>query len=124
LNPDSQLVFEGMKKGRPLSDMTFTEFLRTAGLGDKATAHGFRSSFKNWCSEAKAVRDEVSEAALAHTMKDRVKAAYLRIDFLEERKLLMASWAAYCQCGGRTSSNHDRKQPHISGTSVIRLHAT
>ena len=124
LNPDSQLVFEGMKKGRPLSDMTFTKFLRTAGLSKIATAHGFRSSFKNWCSEAQKTRDEVSEAALAHTIKDRVKAAYLRTDFLEERKLLMEDWATYCQCGGRTKRPDDRRQSREGGTGVIRLRAS
>ena len=97
LNPDSQLVFEGTKSGRPLSDMTFTKLLRDAGLGERATAHGFRSAFKNWCSEAAKVRDEVSEAALAHTIKDRVKAAYLRTDFFEDRKSLMQAWSTYCQ---------------------------
>ena len=101
LNPDSQLVFEGTKRGRPLSDMTFTKLLRDAGLGEKATAHGFRSAFKNWCSEAAKARDEVSEAALAHTIKDRVKAAYLRTDFFEERKLLMEAWSTHCQSRGR-----------------------
>src|SRR4249919_3003833 len=77
--------------------MTFTKLLRDAGLGARATAHGFRSAFKNWCSEAAKVRDEVSEAALAHTVKDRVKAAYLRTDFLEDRKSLMQAWANHCQ---------------------------
>jgi integrase len=47
LNPDGVLVFEGTKKGRPLSDMTLTKLLRDVGLGERATAHGFRSSFKN-----------------------------------------------------------------------------
>ena len=97
LNPDGQLVFEGTKRGRPLSDMTFTKLLRDAGLGKKATAHGFRSAFKNWCSESEKARDEVSEAALAHTIKDRVKAAYLRTDFFEERKSLMEFWSTFCQ---------------------------
>lgn len=94
---DGQLVFEGTKRGRPLSDMTFTKLLRDAGLGKKATAHGFRSAFKNWCSESEKARDEVSEAALAHTIKDRVKAAYLRTDFFEERKSLMEFWSTFCQ---------------------------
>jgi integrase len=101
LNPDGQLVFEGTKRGRPLSDMTLTKFLRNGGLGEAATAHGFRSAFKNWCSETAKARDEVSEAALAHTIKDRVKAAYLRTDFFEERKSLMEAWSAHCQSRGR-----------------------
>ena len=111
LNPDGTLVFEGTKQGRPLSDMTFTKLLRDAGLGESATAHGFRSSFKDWCSERAHVPDEVSEAALAHTIKDRVKAAYLRTDFFDERRSLMEAWATHCQ-SGRTSSSS--RELHIS----------
>ena len=76
--------------------MTFTKVLRDMGLGDEATPHGMRSAFKVWCAEVAKVRDEVSEAALAHTIPEMVRAAYLRTDFLEERKALMAAWAKYC----------------------------
>jgi integrase len=111
LNSDGMLVFEGMKRRQPLSDMTFTKLLRDAGLGDRATAHGFRSAFKNWCSESARARDEVSEAALAHTIKDRVKAAYLRTDFFEERKLLMEAWSAHCQSRSLKLSRNADTQP-------------
>jgi integrase len=50
--------------GLPLSDKTLTKVLRDARLNGRATAHGFRSSFKDWCAEVAKVRDEVSEAAL------------------------------------------------------------
>ena len=93
---------------QPLSDMTFTKLLRDAGLGDRATAHGFRSAFKNWCSESAKVRDEVSEAALAHTVKDRVKAAYLRTDFFEERKLLMDASHQLAALPGKTRGRGQR----------------
>jgi integrase len=86
------------KKGEPLSDMTFTKLLRDQDLADRASAHGFRSSFKDWCAEVAKARDEVSEAALAHVVPNKVKAAYLRTKFLEERRQLMDEWAAHC-CG-------------------------
>ncbi len=107
LNPDSVLVFDGSKCGRPLSDMTFTKVLRNSGLGERATAHGFRSSFKNWCSETARVADEVSEAALAHQTKDRVKAAYLRTDFLDVRKSLMLAWEAHCLFGQTSPASRE-----------------
>ena len=66
----------------PLSDMTLTKVLRDAGLDGKATPHGFRSSFKDWSAEVSKARDEVSEAALAHTIPDKVRVAYLRTRFL------------------------------------------
>jgi len=94
-NPESDLVFPGAKPGRPLSDMTLTKVLRSAGLGGRATAHGFRSSFKDWCAEIAQVRDEVSEAALAHKIPNKVRAAYLRTSFLDERRAIMQRWADY-----------------------------
>jgi integrase len=76
--------------------MTFTKVLRDLGFADRATSHGFRSSFKNWCAEVQRVRDDVSEACLAHRVRDRVKAAYLHTDFLTERRSLMAAWSEHC----------------------------
>ena len=111
LNPDGTLVFEGTKRARPLSDMTFTKLLRDAGLGEIATAHGFRSTFKTWCAEVGNVPDDMSEAALAHTIRDRVKAAYLRTDFLEERRPHMEAWAAHCLAEPISSSG---RKPHIA----------
>jgi integrase len=93
--PCSDLIFPGTKLGSALSDMTFTKVLRDIGYAGEATPHGMRSAFKDWCAEVAKVRDEVSEAALAHTIPQKVRAAYLRTNFLEERKKLMASWAEY-----------------------------
>jgi len=97
-NPSSSsdFIFPGLKAGSPLSDMTFTKVLRDLGLGGEATPHGMRSAFKTWCAEVTRVRDELSEAALAHTIPEKVRAAYLRTDFFEERKVLMIAWAKYC----------------------------
>jgi integrase len=95
LNPRSELLFPGGSASK-LSDMTFTKVLRDMGLADRATAHGFRSAFKDWCAEAAKVADEISEAALAHTVSGRVRAAYLRTRFAQERVQLMACWAAFC----------------------------
>jgi integrase len=93
--PKSELVFPGTKPGLPLSNMTLTKVLRDAGLDGKATTHGFRSSFKDWSAEVAKARDEVSEAALAHRIPDKVRAAYLRTRFLDERRELMKRWASY-----------------------------
>jgi integrase len=92
--PDSALVFPGTK-GQILSDMTLTKRLRDMGLGDTATVHGFRSSFKDYCAEH-SIRDEVSEAALAHIDKNQVRAAYLRTNFFEQRVDVMTKWEAFC----------------------------
>ncbi len=88
---DGPLVFPGTK-GQPLSDNTLSKLMRDAGLA--GTPHGFRSAFKDWASEA-GVRDEVSEAALAHSDPDKVRAAYRRTRFLRERVELMERWACH-----------------------------
>ncbi len=97
VHPPADLVFPGLNENTPLSDMMFTKVLRDLGYGDQATPHGMRSAFKVWCAEVGKVRDEVSEAALAHTVAEKVRAAYLRTDFLQERKTLMAAWAKFCE---------------------------
>jgi integrase len=94
--PASHLIFPGTKLDSALSNMTFTKVLRDMGYAAEATPHGMRSAFKVWCAEVAKVRDEVSEAALAHTVPGKARAAYLRTNFLEERKELMSAWGAYC----------------------------
>jgi integrase len=91
------LIFPG-RGGRPLTDRGVA---RAGGLEPLATAHGFRSSFKVWAAEVARVADEVSEAALAHADKDKVRAAYLRTAFLDERRALMQAWADYLQARRR-----------------------
>lgn len=100
--PRSQLVFPS-KGGVPLSDMTLTKVLRDEEVA--ATPHGFRSSFKVWSSERAKVPHEVSEAALAHSLGTKVVAAYLRTDFLDERRPLMTAWADYCLGALRTDAS-------------------
>jgi hypothetical protein len=65
------------------------------GYNSRATAHGFRTSFKVWAAEKAKVRDEVSEAALAHKIPEKVRAAYLRTQFFDERRPLMEKWAEH-----------------------------
>ncbi|MGE3710655.1 MAG: tyrosine-type recombinase/integrase, partial [Hyphomicrobiaceae bacterium] len=99
LGRKSDLVFPGTDDDVPLSDMTLTKALRDMDIADRATVHGFRSSFKMWAAEVAKVRDEVSEAALAHVIPDKVRAAYLRSDFLDERRRLMQQWVEHARGG-------------------------
>jgi integrase len=78
----------------PLSNMTLTAVLRRLGRGD-LTAHGFRSTFRDWVAEVTMHPTEVAEMALAHAVGDRVEAAYRRGDLFEKRRRLMDDWAAY-----------------------------
>lgn len=92
------LVFHGLKRGKPLSDMTLLKVLRD--MDQPYTVHGFRSAFRDWVAEETIVSGEIAEAALAHAIPNRVEAAYRRTDFLEKRRKLMESWSQYC--GGGT----------------------
>ncbi len=89
------LIFPGAKQGRPLSDMSLTAVLRRMGRDD-LTVQGFRSTFRDWAAECTDTPREVAEAALAHTLSDKVEAAYRRSDLFEKRGVLMTEWATYC----------------------------
>ncbi|MGM0584942.1 MAG: tyrosine-type recombinase/integrase [Pseudomonadota bacterium] len=93
LDDGSGLVFPGTRRGRPLSDMTLSKLLREQGI--KAHVHGFRTSFKTWAQEQTNFPNEVSEAALAHVVKDKAEAAYARSDLFAKRRKLMSEWADY-----------------------------
>ncbi len=78
-----------------LSDMTLRSVLRTTGLADRATVHGFRTSFRTWTMERTDTPWEVAEAALAHRLGGAVAQAYARSDLFETRRVLMQRWADY-----------------------------
>ena len=94
---ESGLVFPSGKNGKPLSDMVYTAMLRRLEI--PAVAHGFRSSFKKWCLEAKDPDSTwlPSEAALAHNLGNSTQEAYIQhTDLLEVRRPLMEEWAEFC----------------------------
>jgi integrase len=90
-----ELVFTGHKPGRPLSGMALEMLLRRMKVDD-VTVHGFRSAFRDWAAECTNFTNEVCEAALAHTVANKVEAAYRRGDLFEKRRKLMDAWAAFC----------------------------
>lgn len=92
--PKSELVFPSNRsKAGGLSDMALTMVLRR--LKVEATAHGFRSTFRGWCSEETDFPGEVAEMALAHAIGSKVEAAYRRGKLLEKRRELMDAWATF-----------------------------
>jgi integrase len=94
LSADSTYVFPGRSAAKPLSNMVFLMALRRMKFD--ITAHGFRSSFRDWASEQTNFPHAVCEAALAHSVQNKVEAAYNRTDLFEKRRELMAAWAKYC----------------------------
>lgn len=88
-------IFPGAAENRPLSSMAMLMLLRRMKRAD-LTVHGFRSAFRDWTEEATNTPHAVAEAALAHTIGDKVEAAYRRGDLFAKRAKLMADWAEFC----------------------------
>ena len=88
----SGLVFPSAT-GKVMSDSTISKLLRENDVG--AVPHGMRSTFRDWSSEYARVPREVTEAALAHVVKDATEAAYSRSTMFERRAVLMQQWADY-----------------------------
>ena len=76
-----------------IHDSAFVQLLKRLRID--GTAHGFRSSFRDWAGECTSTPREVCEAALAHTIKNNAEAAYARSDLFEKRCALMDAWARY-----------------------------
>lgn len=88
----TDLVFPA-PRGGVLSDMTLVAVTRRMEVA--AVPHGFRSTFRDWCSERTSCPREVAQMALAHTIGDKVEAAYRRGDLFEKRRSMMSKWAAF-----------------------------
>ncbi len=94
ISDGSPFVFPG-RPGKPLSNMVFEMTLRERMDRTDIVPHGFRSTFRDWAEEKTKFKRSVIEAALAHTIKDKVEAAYLRTRLFDQRRPLMAAWAAF-----------------------------
>jgi integrase len=91
----SDFIFPSAKPTRPLSNMAMLKLLARMGRAD-LTVHGFRSTFRDWAAERTNFPREVAEHALAHSLPDKVEAAYRRGDLFDKRRHLMEAWARYC----------------------------
>lgn len=117
LRPDDDgtgdaMVFPGAKPERPLSQMAMLMLLRRMERGE-VTAHGFRSTFRDWCAESTSYPNEMAEIALAHTVGDKVEAAYRRGDMIEKRRRMMDDWAEFCARPATTGGNVAPIRPEV-----------
>jgi integrase len=103
LDKNTDYVFPGLKRGKPLCNMAMQTCLKRMKLGH-FTVHGFRSSFRDWCGEVTDFPREVAEQALAHTIGNEVERAYRRSDALEKRRELMQLWSQFVSRTGRSTS--------------------
>jgi integrase len=93
-------VFAGRPQ-RPLSNMALAMLLRRMNVG--VTTHGFRTSFRTWCSEIAHAEFEIAELCLSHRIGSAVSRAYNRTSMLERRRPLMQAWCDFVT--GKTSGN-------------------
>lgn len=108
-------LFWGRLFGKNLSNMAMLAVLKRMKRDD-LTAHGFRSTFRDWAAETTEYRSEIVEMALAHTIGNKVEAAYRRGDLFEKRKLLMDDWAVATGCVQVAA----RPAPDAEGTPQAR----
>jgi integrase len=100
---DAHLIFPSAQRDKDgnakvMSDMAFKALygrMKVEGI----TTHGFRSTFRDWCSESARADFEIAEAALAHSVGTTVARAYARSDLFERRRALMEAWARYATGG-------------------------
>jgi integrase len=90
----SEYVFEGQKRHKPLSNMSMLMLLRRMQV-EGVTVHGFRSTFRDWASEVANAPREVAEMSLAHQVGSDVERAYARSDLLDKRRVLMERWSGF-----------------------------
>ena len=86
---DSEYLFA--EQGKSLSINALRMLMKRMGVGEY-TPHGFRSSFRDWCSTNNDLGFEVFERALDHKHPSTTVNAYARSDLLEQRRVLMQEW--------------------------------
>ncbi len=91
-----EYVFPGLKPKKPLSNMAMLNLLKRMKRGD-LTVHGFRSTFRDWAAEQTTYPHEMAEMALAHTIDNKVEAAYRRGDLFKKRIRMMQDWQKHCE---------------------------
>lgn len=92
---DSNYIFPGWKRGKPMSENGLSSVLKKMKI-THATVHGFRSSFRDYIGEETGYPDRLAEYALAHQLTDEAERAYARGDKLKKRFDMMNTWSAYC----------------------------
>jgi integrase len=95
LSGEDELIFPSpYYPGKGLSENTFNSALARMGYKGIATAHGFRALFSTVANEAGWNADAI-ERQLAHMERNKIRAAYHRSEYLDERRKLMQWWANF-----------------------------
>ena len=100
---------------RPMSDAVFRALFDRMGITG-ITVHGFRTSFRVWCSEVAHADWDVAETALSHAAGNQVARAYARSDLFDRRRELMNLWAEYVCGGTHQDTSKDQKNESLHPT--------
>lgn len=97
LTSASRYVFPSLRgNSRPMSENTINQAIRNLGYAkSEMTAHGFRAMARTLLDEELQQRVEWIEHQLAHEVRDATGRAYNRTAFLNDRKIMMQTWADY-----------------------------
>jgi integrase len=125
IGQDSRLVFPSAMtldkpdgERRPMSNMAMLAVLDRLGARDRTTVHGYcRATFSTWANETFAARPDVVEACLAHKEADRIRGAYNRAQFADERRVLLAAWADYLSREPATVTALDSRRRAAGGAA-------
>ena len=92
----------GRDDDRTMSENAILAALKRMGYRGRLTGHGMRSMFATWAHEAGYSSDAI-ERQLAHAPSDKVKAAYLRSEFMPLRVTMMQAWADWLDARAATA---------------------
>jgi integrase len=90
-----QWIFPGERRPQqPMSENTILYALYRLGYHGRTTGHGFRATASTLLNELGFDAD-VIERQLGHQARDKVRAAYHRAEYLNERREMMQKWSDY-----------------------------
>lgn len=82
-----------------MSENTMLYALYRMGYHGRATGHGFRATASTILNE-QGWKPDAIERQLAHAERNKVRAAYHRSEYLDERRKMMQAWADYLDAIG------------------------
>ncbi|MBQ9239731.1 MAG: hypothetical protein IJ164_00175 [Duodenibacillus sp.] len=85
------LLFRGKSGGKMSIDYPRLRMQLIVGRG--VTAHGIRSTFRDWCAEHD-VEEVIAEMCLSHVWGNATTQAYFRADLLEKRRAVLERWSS------------------------------
>jgi len=95
---DANYIFpSSLGRSKPLSENTLNTALKRLSFGSEISPHGFRSMFSTLAYEKRAFRGEVIEALLAHKDSNKIRRAYNRANYEEEKREVITWWGDFLE---------------------------